>query len=165
MLSVSLTFICISSSNKGELRVPEICSLIYSNSLTQHGTGEQDGVVGCGLPSDSWFSPYFVCFTLFNLTQCASSILFYDKSNLLSLQTSTNDLLYQAWNGSYHSPPTFRVSIPGYLCRWPCSLPVRRSRKKCGRQGGLAVKLKHYLAQQRESWPSLGLHVKGLELW
>ncbi|CAM4529091.1 unnamed protein product [Leuciscus chuanchicus] len=66
-------------------------------------------------------------------------------------------------NGSSHSSP-FLTSIPGYLRRWPWSLPVRRRRRKRGRRGGFAVKLKHFLAQQKqESRRSfLGFHVKGL---
>lgn len=54
------------------------------------------------------------------------------------------------------------MSIPGYLRRWPCSLPGNRRRRKRGRRGGFAVKLKHFLAQRRESRLSLDIPVKGL---
>ncbi len=43
-----------------------------------------------------------LCFTSY-LTQCALSLLVYDKSTLLSLQSSANNLLFQEQNGSHHS--------------------------------------------------------------
>lgn len=120
--------------------------------------------VACRRTPGPVLSSFVLCCLIFYLTQCASSVLIYDRLTLLSLQTSTNDLIYQARNGSSHSSP-FLTSIPGYLRRWPCSLPVRRRRRKRGRWGGFAVKLKHFLAQQQqlESGRSfLGFHVKGL---
>lgn len=96
------------------------------------------------------------CFISYFIQYALSSFV-YDKLALLSLQPSANELLSQARYGSYHSPP-FLKSIPGYLRRWPSSLPARRRRKRRGCRGGLAVKLKHFLQQQRESRSFQALH-------
>ncbi len=80
-----------------------------------------------------------LCFTSY-LTQCALSLLVYDKSTLLSLQPSANDLLFQARNGSHHSPPPFLMSIPGYLRRWPV-VPYRRGSVGNGAEDEVALPL------------------------
>ncbi len=82
------------------------------------------------------------CF-IFKVTQC--TILVYDRSTILRLQTSLNNLVVYVSNGSNYPPPPFLSSIPDYLQQWPCSLPVKRQRKKHGKQGGCAGRLKTYL--------------------
>ncbi len=96
------------------------------------------------------------CFMLC-LTQCASSVLIYDRLSLLNLEEISNKLLYQAMS-SPHAPPPLLLSIPDCLRRWPCSLPARRR----GRRGGLAIKLKRFLRLHREPQLQLGFHAEGL---
>ncbi len=71
---------------------------------------------------------------------CASLVLTYDRASLLNLQASTNALLLR--NGSHYTPPPILSSIPGYLCRWPYSLPAWRRRRRWGKRGGTAIKLR-----------------------
>lgn len=54
--------------------------------------------VACRRTPGPVLSSFVLCCLIFYLTQCASSILIYDRLTLLSLQTSTNDLIYQARN-------------------------------------------------------------------
>ncbi len=102
----------------------------------------------------------FVC--LFVLTcficqplRCASLVLTYDRASLLNLQVFANALLLR--NGSHYTPPPILSSIPGYLRRWPCSLPAWRRRRRRGKRGGIAVKLRLALLNHRERFCSDGV--------
>ncbi len=115
-----------------------------------------DGADVCGLPS---VAPCAVClfvyFNLFNLPAAALCLtgtdIQYDRA-LLNLQVSTNALLIR--NGSHYTPPPILSSIPGYLRRWPCSLPAWRRRRCRGKRGGTAVKLRLVLLKHRERFCS-----------
>ncbi len=101
------------------------------------------------------------CFMLC-LTQCASSVLIYDRLSLLNLEEISNKLLYQAMSIPHYAAPPLLLSIPDCLRSWPCSLPPRRRRRRRGRRGGLAIKLKRFLRLHREPQLQLGFHAEGL---
>lgn len=71
------------------------------------------------------------------------------------MQISTDALFNQSQRDSNHSPPPWLASLPSSLRRTPCSLPVKRRRKRRGKRGGVAVKIKLLLAAKREFRPCL----------
>ncbi|CAM4569745.1 unnamed protein product [Leuciscus chuanchicus] len=101
-------------------------------------------------------APVYVACRLMSLLLCAIfvllstsncySLLVYDRQLLLDIRDSFvakyNPELKSSVAGSQSCSPNSTWDIPEYLSNWPHGVPRRKRRRRRGKRGGVAVKLK-----------------------
>ncbi len=110
-------------------------------------------------------APVYVACRLASLLLCVVSIflsvsnchspLVYDRQLLLdikdSVMTTYNSELASSVVRSQSCFPNFILDIPDYLRRWHPDISRRKRRRRCGKRGGVGVKLKMELRTGRVS--------------
>ncbi len=111
------------------------------------------GEDGAGVPSATCCAYTSVCFNVFYVSHFTKCFVTYDRQTLLGIKGITEELLRDAKCGAQFASPL--ATIPDYLRRLSGPLPGRKRRKRRGRRGGFAVKLK--LLSKSDFLPHSGL--------
>ncbi len=93
---------------------------------------------------------------IFNLCAVSSlsalPVLVYDRQTLLNIRLRADGKMHQTLPGASGIPTPLLASVPAYLRRVQ-SLPLgKKRRKRRGRRGGFAVKLKLTLGRNQRSY-------------